>query len=66
MMTPEAALALYRKGPNAVVRVLVDQSATVDALQQRGENLQQQVEALKRPYSRRTPSIRASGPLRMT
>ena len=48
MMTPEAALALYRKGPNAVVRVLVDQSATVDALQQRGENLQQQVEALKR------------------
>jgi transposase len=48
MMTPEAALALYRKGEGAVVRVLLDQSATVDALQQRGENLQQQVEALKR------------------
>ena len=48
MMTPDAALALYRKGPGAVVRVLVDLSATVEALQQRAENLQQQVEALKR------------------
>ena len=45
MMTPEAALALYRKGSGAVVRMLVDQSATVEALQQRAENLRQQVEA---------------------
>ena len=48
MMTPEAALALYRKGPNAVVRVLMDQSAMVETLQQQVENLQQQVEALQR------------------
>jgi len=41
MMTPEAALTLYRQGESAVVRTLLDQSATVD-------NLQQQVEALKR------------------
>ena len=35
MMTSEAALALYRQGPNAVVRALLDQSATVETLQQR-------------------------------
>ncbi len=48
MLTREAALALYRKGPAAVVQALLDQSATVEALQQRAENLQRQVEALKR------------------
>ncbi len=48
MLTREDAMALYRKGPQAVAQALVDQSATVDALQQRAENLQQQVVELKR------------------
>jgi transposase len=48
MMTPEAALALYRKGSGAVVRVLLDQSATVEALQQQVEALKRQVAVLSK------------------
>lgn len=48
MMTPEAALALYCKGRNAVVRVLVDQSATVETLQQQVAALKRQVAVLSK------------------
>ena len=51
MMTPEAARALYRQGEGAVVRALLDQSATVDALQQQVVDLQRQVAVLSKNSS---------------
>jgi transposase len=48
MLTPEAALALYRKGSGAVVRVLLDQSATVETLQRQVVDLQRQVAVLSK------------------
>ena len=51
MMTPEAALALYRQGPDAVVRVLVEQSATVETLQQQVVELKRQVAVLSKNSS---------------
>jgi len=48
MMTPEAALALYRQGEGAVVRALVDQSATVETLRQQVVELKRQVAVLSK------------------
>jgi transposase len=51
MMTSEAALALYRKGANAVVRALLDQSATVETLQRQVVDLKRQVAVLSKNSS---------------
>jgi len=51
MMTPEAARALYRQGEGAVVRALLDQSATVERLQQQIVELQRQVAVLSKNSS---------------
>lgn len=48
MMTPEAARALYRQGEGAVVRALLQQSATVDNLQQQLVELKRQVAVLSK------------------
>ena len=51
MMTPEAALALYRKGKGAVVRALLEQSAHVETLQQQVVELKRQVAVLSKNSS---------------
>jgi len=48
MLTHKDAMALYRKDPQAVVRALVDQSATIDALREQVEALQRQVAVLSK------------------
>jgi transposase len=48
MLTREDALALYRKGPQTVMRALVDQSATIDALHEQVEALERQVAVLSK------------------
>jgi hypothetical protein len=51
MMTNEAARALYRKGRDAVVKVLIDQSAAVDDLRQQVAALKRQVAVLSKDSS---------------
>jgi transposase len=48
MLTPEAARAVYDQGPEAVVRMLLEQGATIEALQQQVQALTRQVAVLSK------------------
>lgn len=51
MMTREEALAIYHAGPETVVRVLLEMSATIDALEKRVAELEKKVAELSRNSS---------------
>ena len=61
MITPEQALAIYHAGPEAVVKVICEQSRQVDLLQRQVKYLESKVAELERKVAQLSKNSTNSG-----